>query len=216
MFFLDASANAIGITQGTPTAKLHLGAGAATAGTAPLKFTNGTLNTTPEAGTIEYNSNQLYTTNSDARHKVFYGDFIRQTNDLAFTNNTFVDLPSMTFVLNAGSIYEIELYGRVTAGAGGARLRLLTVSGTWGRIDLGSNYSVGNGLYENNQIAAGGTIFAGSEFATNTAGAGIYTIKGTLAPVTTVTVSVQGAQNTTNAAPTTFWWNSYVKLTWVG
>ena len=38
----------------SPTAKLHLPAGTASANTAPLKLTTGTLLTTPEAGAIEY------------------------------------------------------------------------------------------------------------------------------------------------------------------
>ena len=44
----------VGIQQATPTARLHLPAGTATASTAPLKFTSGTDLTAPEAGTIEY------------------------------------------------------------------------------------------------------------------------------------------------------------------
>lgn len=46
----------------TPTAKLHLGAGTASANTAPLKFTSGTVLTTPESGTIEYDGNFFYLT----------------------------------------------------------------------------------------------------------------------------------------------------------
>lgn len=38
----------------TPTAKLHIAAGTATAGTAPIKFNAGTLLTTPELGTLEF------------------------------------------------------------------------------------------------------------------------------------------------------------------
>jgi len=37
-------------------------AGTATAGTAPLKFTSGTLLTTPEAGAVEFVTNRLYYT----------------------------------------------------------------------------------------------------------------------------------------------------------
>jgi len=37
-----------------PTAWLHLGAGTATASTAPLKFTSGTLLGTAEAGAVEF------------------------------------------------------------------------------------------------------------------------------------------------------------------
>ena len=44
----------VGIGTVSPTAKLHLPAGTATAGTAPVKFSAGTLLTTPEVGTIEF------------------------------------------------------------------------------------------------------------------------------------------------------------------
>jgi len=52
-FYLKSSGN-IGFGTTTPTAVLHLKAGTATASTAPLKFTAGTLLTTPELGTFEY------------------------------------------------------------------------------------------------------------------------------------------------------------------
>jgi len=52
----------VGIGQSSPTAVLHLKAGTATASTAPLKFTTGTLNTVAEAGTIEYVSPNFYFT----------------------------------------------------------------------------------------------------------------------------------------------------------
>lgn len=46
----------------TPTAVLHLKAGTATLNTAPLKFTSGTLLTTPEAGAVEFLTDDLYAT----------------------------------------------------------------------------------------------------------------------------------------------------------
>lgn len=46
----------------TPTAVLHLKAGTATASTAPLKLTAGTVNTTPEAGTMEFDGTNFYLT----------------------------------------------------------------------------------------------------------------------------------------------------------
>ena len=55
----------VGIGTTTPTATLHIKAGTATAGTSPLKLTSGTLMTTPEAGTLEYLSNQFYIRGSD-------------------------------------------------------------------------------------------------------------------------------------------------------
>ena len=50
----------IGITD--PTAYLHLKAGTATAGTAPIKLTSGTLLATPESGTIEFDGTKWYMT----------------------------------------------------------------------------------------------------------------------------------------------------------
>ena len=49
-----------GVTD--PTARLHIAAGTATAGTAPLKLTAGTHLGTTEAGAIEYNGTHLYFT----------------------------------------------------------------------------------------------------------------------------------------------------------
>jgi len=57
----------VGIT--IPMAVLHLKAGTATAGTAPLKLTSGTLNTTPEAGAIEFDGTNLYFVNSSGTRK---------------------------------------------------------------------------------------------------------------------------------------------------
>lgn len=48
----------------TPTALLQLKAGSATAATAPLKLTSGTVLTTPEAGALEYDGAFFYGTNS--------------------------------------------------------------------------------------------------------------------------------------------------------
>ena len=59
----------VGIGTTSPTAVLHLKAGTATASTAPLKLTSGTLNTTPEAGAIEFDGTNLYFVNSSGTRK---------------------------------------------------------------------------------------------------------------------------------------------------
>jgi hypothetical protein len=65
---IDSSGN-VGVGTTSPTATLHLKAGTATAGTAPLKLTAGTLTTTAEAGAVEYDGSSLYYTDSGgARH----------------------------------------------------------------------------------------------------------------------------------------------------
>lgn len=53
----------------TPTAKVHLAAGTATANTAPLKLTSGVNLTTPEAGAIEYDGTNLYYTDGTATRR---------------------------------------------------------------------------------------------------------------------------------------------------
>ncbi len=54
----------------TPTAKLHLKAGTASANTAPLKLTSGTSLTTPEDGAFEYNGTNLFFTVGGVRKTV--------------------------------------------------------------------------------------------------------------------------------------------------
>lgn len=49
-------------TGAVPTAYIHLKAGTSSANTAPLKFTSGTLNTTAEAGAIEFLTDKFYAT----------------------------------------------------------------------------------------------------------------------------------------------------------
>ena len=66
---IDNTTN-VGIGQSSPTAYLHLKAGTATAGTAPLKLTSGTNLTTPENGTFEYDGTNLYFTVGGVRKTV--------------------------------------------------------------------------------------------------------------------------------------------------
>jgi len=70
-FILDNTGN-IGIGNITPTALLHIKAGTATANTAPLKLTSGTLNTTAEVGAVEFLTDAYYgTITTGAARKTF-------------------------------------------------------------------------------------------------------------------------------------------------
>lgn len=61
----------IGSFSVTPTAKLHIAAGSATAGTAPLKMTSGTLLTTPENGVFgEFDGTHFYATVGSTRYQL--------------------------------------------------------------------------------------------------------------------------------------------------
>ncbi|MEI7511367.1 MAG: hypothetical protein WCJ84_04385, partial [Candidatus Peregrinibacteria bacterium] len=79
MIILGSNGN-VGIGTITPTASLHLKAGTATAGTAPLKFTTGTNLTTAEAGAMEFNGTNLFITVAspilERKTLVFQGDAI--------------------------------------------------------------------------------------------------------------------------------------------
>jgi hypothetical protein len=80
---------AAGVTSAT--ARLHLAAGTATASTAPLKFTSGTNLTTAEAGAMEFNGTNLFFSPSTTRHTVNHG----------LTGSATLDFPSTTTLLSA-------------------------------------------------------------------------------------------------------------------
>jgi len=58
----DMTGKRVRIGAATPTAALHLPAGTAATGTAPLKLTTGVNLTTPEAGAVEFDGTNLYFT----------------------------------------------------------------------------------------------------------------------------------------------------------
>jgi len=85
------SSGNVGIGTTSPTARLHLAAGTATASTAPLKFTSGTNLTTAEAGAMEFNGTNLFFSPSTTRHTVNHG----------LTGSATLDFPSTTTLLSA-------------------------------------------------------------------------------------------------------------------
>lgn len=68
--FLWASSTNLGVGLTTVTALVHIKAGTATAGTAPLKLTSGTNMTTPESGAFEFDGTSLYFTVGGVRKTV--------------------------------------------------------------------------------------------------------------------------------------------------
>jgi len=101
----------------TPTAVLHLAAGAAAAGSAPLKFTSGTLLTSPEAGAFEYSNDKMYIT-SVATQRV-----IDRTSDVATSTVTVSNTITETTVytgtipandLRVGNVVKVSISGVLT------------------------------------------------------------------------------------------------------
>lgn len=76
--FWDDTNNSLGIGTVSPTARLHLPAGTATANTAPFKFTSGTNLTTAEAGAMEWDGTNLFITQTSGptRKTIAYTDSI--------------------------------------------------------------------------------------------------------------------------------------------
>lgn len=100
--------NKVSIEQSSQTAKLHLGAGTATTGTAPIKLTSGTNLTAPEAGTIEFNgTNLFYTTDALSRVTVGTGNG-DVTGPVSSTDNATVRFDSTTgkILQNSGVIID--------------------------------------------------------------------------------------------------------------
>lgn len=86
----------------TPTAYLHLAAGTATANTAPLKFTSGTSLTTPEAGVMEFTTDDFYLTitTGAARKGIVLNNGSNLTSGrvpFATTNGRLTDDADLTF-----------------------------------------------------------------------------------------------------------------------
>jgi len=65
-----ANGGKVGVGHSSPTARLHLAAGSASAQSAPIKLTSGTLMSTPEDGAFEYSGGHLYFTIGSTRLQI--------------------------------------------------------------------------------------------------------------------------------------------------
>lgn len=92
----------------TPTARLHLAAGTATANTAPLKIESGVLMTTPEAKAIENDGTRLYWTNNTPtrRHLLDLPTATPTTNHIPIFDGTNWTTGSVSTTLNL-DIYRL-------------------------------------------------------------------------------------------------------------
>lgn len=114
--------------------KITIRAGTATAGTAPLKFTSGTLLSTPEAGAVEFNSDTLYftiTTGTVRKKIAMYDDASGATGDLYYRDSG----GALTRLPIGSSDQTLRVSGGVPAwGTGGG----------WATSTKTSNYTVGS------------------------------------------------------------------------
>jgi len=90
-------------TVSSPTAKVHIAAGTATANTAPLKLTSGTNLTTPEAGAVEFDGSTIFFTNSTPTRIPLTAPLVATT----YGGTT-------TFDLAVGRVHTVTLTGNPT------------------------------------------------------------------------------------------------------
>lgn len=88
-------------TNSAPTGRIFIAAGTASASTAPIKFNSGTLNTTPEAGAMEYLTDKAYIviTTGAARKEFTLNDATLTATRVPFatTNGRLTDSSDITF-----------------------------------------------------------------------------------------------------------------------
>jgi hypothetical protein len=108
--------------------KITVRAGTATAGTAPLKFTSGTLLTSAEAGAVEFNTDSLYftiTTGTVRKKVAIYDDASGATGDLHYRDS------SGNFV-------------RLAAGSNGKTLRVSSGLPAWSDASFSTSTKTSN------------------------------------------------------------------------
>ncbi len=102
-FFAVRGDGNVGVGISAPTASLHLKAGTATAGTAPLKLTAGTNLTSAEAGAIEFDGTNLYFTNASNARKTVLADSVGVgaggTGNTSFAYQTLTDGATVTWTV---------------------------------------------------------------------------------------------------------------------
>lgn len=98
-----------GLGATVPTARVHIAAGTATASTAPIKFTSGTLLTTPEAGAVEYNGADAYLTNGTGRYILAKG--LRDTATIDFPPILSYENADMTMTVTGASVGDVVSIG---------------------------------------------------------------------------------------------------------
>jgi hypothetical protein len=203
-----------GFGVATPTAVIHIKAGTATAGTAPLKLTTGNLLTTAEQGTIEYLDPKLYFTNSDGRLDVQLGLIGRSTSNTSFTaGTTFTNIAGLAVSIPALGTYEIEVFVVILANAAGGAKVAMAYTGTLGSTVMGSYLidDLTTTVLASN--VTGGTSFDASEFALTAAIEGFFRLTGTVTFQSSGTLTVQGAQNTSSVNSTQFITGGFLKAT---
>ena len=101
------STGLVGIGTTTPTAVLHLKAGAAAVSSAPIKLTAGTNLTTPEAGAIEFDGTNLFFTTGSTRQIAVAATSALTSSRIPYatTNGRLIDSANLTYGATANTLH---------------------------------------------------------------------------------------------------------------
>ena len=105
----------VGIGTTAPTAYLHIKAGTATAGNAPLKLSAGPLLTAPEPGAIEYKGHTFYATTYLVRRSIMLAQDVVITPVTVANTSTETTIYTTTMAANyptVGKTMHIRLWGQ--------------------------------------------------------------------------------------------------------
>jgi len=109
-----------------PTARLHVGAGAAAANSGAVKLTSGTILTVPEAGSLEYDGTWYLTNGSGTRSPISLGTFgdnfqnvaaeaTTTTTSAVFQSKVTLTTPALT------GTYRVAFYCEIASGTANTR-----------------------------------------------------------------------------------------------
>lgn len=150
----------VGIGTAAPTAALTIAAG--TSSRAPMKFTSGTLLTSPQSGTMEYDGSNYYLTDgANQRRMIATGSTPGSIDNATNINST----SNITMTPNAGSVV-VSATTPSTSSNNGA-LVVKGGLGVAGNINAGGNLNVSgstviDGSLRLSGFTSGSVLFAGS------------------------------------------------------
>ena len=204
----------LGIGSHTPTATLHLQAGAAAASSGPLKFITGTLLTTAEAGTIEYTTPGLYFTNGTVQRQgiVLSRQAVITTNQTRTSTTALTNITGLDSLgsLKAGFKYRFEAKLYTTSNsAGGVKVDVYYNGGAV--TTFRSELELRQGTATTTRVQNAATPATATTGATAVTTASII-ITGYIVPNSDNSLTIRGAQNASNVNATTFLVGSYLKV----
>lgn len=143
-FTMLGSNGNVGIGTTAPSAGLHLKTGTAAAATAPLKFNQGTLLTTPENGAMEYDASGLWYTIGSTRYLIPLNTAAGNYSNVQTIGNT------------TGSITMSPLAGNSVIVNSAA----VSTSSTTGALVVSGGMGVAGAINSSGNISSGGTVSA--------------------------------------------------------